>query len=94
MTIKVIREQKESYRTGSNIGELISFQSNGWWGDGPISFEREYNKWKMSTTSGGQNKVDVLDQIRDMKAMLEYAESAILEQRSVKQEHDGMEIVG
>ena len=94
MTIKVIREQKESYRTGSNIGELISFQSNGWWGDGPISFRRENNEWKMSTSSGGQNPVDVLDQIRDMKAMLEYAESAILEQRSVKQEHDGMEIVG
>ena len=94
MTIKVILEQKESYRTGSNIGELISFQSNGWWGDGPISFRRENNEWKMSTSSGGQNPVDVLDQIRDMKAMLEYAESAILEQRSVKQEHNGMEIVG
>lgn len=93
MTIKVIRDQKEGYRTGSNVGELISFKSNGWWGDAPISFRREYDKWKMSTTSGGQNKVDVLDQIRDMKAMLEYAESAILEQRSVEQEYDGLEIV-
>ena len=93
MTIKVIRDQKEDLRTGASTDELISFQSNGWWGDGPISFKREYDEWKMSTTSGGQNKVDVLDQIRDMKAMLEYAESAILEQRSIEQECDGMEIV-
>ena len=92
MTIQVMHEQKENRRTGENVGETIYFESSGWWGSGPVAFRREYDNWSMSTTSGGSNSVDVLDQIREMKAMLEYAESAILEQRAVSQEHDGMAI--
>ena len=86
MTITVTHEQKEHFRTGENVGETIYFESNGWWGDGPVSFRREYNEWRMSTSSGGQNQVDVLDQIREMKEMLEYAEKAIVEQRSMETE--------
>ena len=82
MTIQIMHEQKENRRT--NVGETIYFESKGWWGGGPLSFKREYDTWSMSTTSGGQNKVDVLDQIREMKAMLDYAEKAIVEQRSVE----------
>lgn len=93
MSIKVMHDQKENRRTGANVGETIYFESKGWWGSGPISFRREYDTWSMSTTSGGQNQVDVLDQIREMKAMLDYAESAILESRAVEQEYDGLEIV-
>ena len=94
MTIQVMHEQKENRRTGVNVGETIYFESKGWWGSGPVSFRREYDTWSMSTSSGGQNQVDVLDQIREMKAMLEYAESVILESRAPAQEYDGMEIVG
>lgn len=93
MTIKIMHEQREHRRTGENVGETIYFESSGWWGSGPVAFRREYDTWDMSTSSGGQNRVDVLDQIREMKAMLEYAESAILESRAVRQEHDGMELV-
>lgn len=93
MTIKVIHEQQENRRTGENVGETIYFESSGWWGTGPIALRREYDTWSMSTTSGGQNKVDVLDQIREMKEMLKYAESTILESRIIEQEHNGMELI-
>lgn len=82
MAIQIFHDQKENRRTGANVGETIYFESKGWWGGGPIAFRREYNTWSMSTSSGGQNQVDVLDQIREMKAMLDYAEKAIIEQRS------------
>lgn len=94
MTITIMHEQNENRRTGENVGETIYFESTGWWGGGPVAFRREYDTWSMSTSSGGQNSVDVLDQIRQMKEMLEYAESTILESRAIEQEHDGMEIVG
>ena len=84
MTIQVMHEQKENRRTGENVGETIYFESSGWWGSGPVAFRREYDNWSMSTTSGGSNSVDVLDQIREMKEMLEYAEKAIVEQRSME----------
>ena len=93
MTIKVIHEQQENRRTGENVGETIYFESSGWWGNGPIALRREYDTWSMSTTSGGQNKVDVLDKIREMKEMLKYAESTILESRIIEQEHNGMELI-
>jgi hypothetical protein len=94
MSIKVMHEQKENRRTGNIEGETIYFESSGWWGSGPLSFRRRYGSWSMSTTSGGQSQgIDVLDQIREMKAMLDYAESAILEYRAVEQEYDGLEIV-
>jgi len=83
MSVQVTHEQKEN-RQGANVGEFISFESTGWWGGSPVSFKREYNTWSMSTSSGGQNQVDVLDQIRDMKAMLDYAEKVIVEQRSME----------
>ena len=84
MTIQIMHEQKENRRTGENVGETIYFESSGWWGSGPVAFRREYDKWSMSTSSGGQNSVDVLDQIREMKAMLNYAEKAIVEQRAME----------
>jgi hypothetical protein len=84
MTIQIMHEQKENRRTGENVGETIYFESSGWWGSGPIAFRREYDKWSMSTTSGGSNPVDVLDQIREMKEMLYYAEAAILQQRGME----------
>lgn len=84
MTIQIMHEQKENRRTGENVGETIYFESSGWWGDGPVAFRREYNNWSMSTSSGGQNSVDVLDQIREMKEMLYYAEAAILQQRGME----------
>jgi len=84
MTIQIMHEQQENRRTGENVGETIYFESKGWWGGGPIAFRREYDKWSMSTSSGGQNSVDVLDQIREMKAMLDYAEKAIVEQRAME----------
>ena len=83
MTIQIFHDQKENRRTGDIIGETIYFESKGWWGDGPLSFRRRYDSWSMSTTSGGQSQgIDVLDQIREMKAMLDYAEKAIIKQRS------------
>jgi len=93
MNIQIMHEQKENRRTGDNEGETIYFESKGWWGGGPIAFRRENDTWSMSTSSGGQNSVDVLDKIREMKAMLDYAESTILESRAPAQEYDGMEIV-
>jgi hypothetical protein len=84
MTIQIMHEQKENRRTGENVGETIYFESSGWWGSGPIAFRREYDTWSMSTTSGGSNPVDVLDQIREMKEMLYYAEAAILQQRGME----------
>jgi hypothetical protein len=84
MTIQIMHEQKENRRTGENVGETIYFESSGWWGGGPVAFRREYNTWSMSTSSGGQNGVDVLDQIREMKEMLYYAEAAILQQRGME----------
>lgn len=91
--IKVIHEQLNNYRTGVNRGEVIGFNSEGWWGEGPLTFRRDDHEWRMSTSSGGQNSVDVMVQIREMKAMLEYAESVILESRAIEQEYDGMEII-
>ena len=84
MTIQVMHEQKEHFRTGENVGETIYFESTGWWGSGPVAFRREYNNWSMSTTSGGQNGVDVLEQIQQMKEMLDYAEKVIVEQRTAE----------
>lgn len=84
MTIQVMHEQKEHRHTGENVGETIYFESSGWWGSGPISFRREGSKWSMSTSSGGQNGVDVLDQIREMKEMLDYAEKTIVGQRAME----------
>lgn len=76
MTIQVMHEQEEHRRTGENVDETIYFESTGWWG----RIRREGNKWSMITTSGGQNGVDVLEQIQQMKEMLEYAEKVIVEQ--------------
>ena len=89
MTITVHHEQKEHFSTGKNVGEFISFESTGWWSDGPLSFSRENDQWSMGTSSGGQNRIDnegneidVLDRISELRAMLDYAEKAIIEQRA------------
>ena len=47
----------------------------------------------MSTCSGGQNDGDVIDKIRELRAILDDAEEHILSSRAIEQESDGMEIV-
>ena len=91
---------KKSFRRRVYIGENISYETKGWWGNGPVSFSREYNadfdidNWTMSTSSGGQNDGDVIDKIRELRAILDDAEEHILSSRAgIKQEADGMEIV-
>jgi hypothetical protein len=96
MTIKtIVRKrcpQELTYR-----GESISFESEGWWGN-PISFTHRfkegdfgYDYWKMHTTSGGMNEVDVLVQIKELREMLNVGEAHILASRS--QVEDKYEIV-
>ena len=93
---------KHDFRYGSYskyVGETLSYETRGWWAGSPVSFNREYDKehgvdeWKMSTSSGGQNDVDVLDKIRELQSILRDAESRILETRTIEQEIDGMEII-
>ena len=93
---------KNDFRYGSYskyAGETLSYETRGWWSGSPVSFNREYDKehgvdeWKMSTSSGGQNDVDVLDKIRELQSILSDAESRILETRTIEQEIDGMEII-
>ncbi|MAA57239.1 MAG: hypothetical protein CL855_01995 [Cryomorphaceae bacterium] len=102
MTVKVIIDENTNYKTKKYNGECLTFESTGWWGNGPVSFRREvfdnpdygYDNWSMNTVSGGQNKVDVLVQIRELREMLNVAEARILETRAIEQETDGMELVG
>ena len=92
--------EKYHHSTKEYRGECISFKTTGWWGTGPISFRREFipdlniDRWEMSTVSGGQNDVDVLVKIRELRAILNAAEDRIMEtRRPVVQEHDGMELI-
>jgi hypothetical protein len=82
MTIQPIHDEIISI-DGKNVDERIHFKSTGWWGDGPIAFRCKRDVWSVSTNSGGQTgaDVDVLERIREMREMLDYAEKVIVQQR-------------